>query len=323
MLRIHFTSEDVARVSLAADVDPLWEVLFSLHLLQERDDTLLFGEWRRRARAKRPPRLGLLAELAPPQGYSADFLTPGRGELDLAGSVDRVLSTPRRRLREDLTFLAGQQAPTAWTRALADGDRAALDQLVAALRDYHRLALAPYQDQMRAQIQADRSRRAQALLAGGVNRLLTTLHPRVRWEFPVLQVLDYPEHDVHLQGRGLVLLPSLFCRRRPITLRDTDLAPVLVYPATPGLGWLNPAASPAKSVAALVGRARAAALQATVSPCSTTELARRIELSPAAASRQAAVLREAGLIVTRRDGGMVLHQITGLGIALLNGRLPT
>jgi hypothetical protein len=38
-------------------------------------------------------------------------------------------------------------------------------------------------------------------------------------------------------------------------------------------------------------------------------------------SRHCAVLRAAGLVETRRHGGSVWHQATGLGIALLNGEL--
>ena len=34
MLRIHFTAEDLTRVRVRADPHPLWEVLLSLHLLQ-------------------------------------------------------------------------------------------------------------------------------------------------------------------------------------------------------------------------------------------------------------------------------------------------
>jgi hypothetical protein len=36
MLRVYFTSEDLARMVFAAEVDPLWEVLFSRFRLQER-----------------------------------------------------------------------------------------------------------------------------------------------------------------------------------------------------------------------------------------------------------------------------------------------
>jgi DNA-binding transcriptional ArsR family regulator len=218
-------------------------------------------------------------------------------------------------------FLAEQQRPSPWTRALPE--LPALRQLGNAITHYHRTALAPYQGQLRAAIRADRDRRGATLLTGGVDALLRDLHPGVNWQPPVLQVLDYPDHDVHLDGRGLVLLPSMFCRRRPVTLRDTDRPPVLVYPVTPGLGWLGPTPQGTTDpIADLLGRTRAAILRTATTPCTTTELAGRAGLSPPAASRQATVLREAGLITTHRDGGRVIHQVTALGIAVLNGRLP-
>ncbi|MCW2901835.1 MAG: hypothetical protein JWO67_4100 [Streptosporangiaceae bacterium] len=322
MLRIHFTSEDLSRITIAADADPLWEVLFSLHVLQEREHTLLFGEWRRRTRAARPARLPLLVELAPPSGYSPDFLTPGRGDADLPALVDRMLSTPRHNLQDDLSFMARRRPATHWTRTLATGDIPALQRLAGAVNSYYHTGLAPYRRQMHAQIQADRARRSQALLTGGVDRLLGNLHPQATWQPPVLQVLNYEDHDVHLQGRGLVLLPSFFCRRRPITLRDTDLPPILAYPVTATVGWISPGDAAARPLSTLLGHNRVASLHACISECSTTELARRVGLSPPAASRQAGVLRDAGLISTRRDGGTVLHEITGLGMALLNGELP-
>jgi DNA-binding transcriptional ArsR family regulator len=323
MLRIHFTGEDTRRITVAG-ADLSWETLFSLHLLQERDDSLVFGEWRRRVRGEQPAHVRLLYELAPPSGYSVDFLTPGRGDADFDMLVDRMLCTPRRQLRDDLQFLAGQRPASPWTRSLAAADVPALRRLGSVVSRYHEVALAPYRAHLRAAVQADQDRRARALLTGGVDALLRGLHPRVRWQPPVLQVLDYPDHDVRLDGRGLVLLPSLFCRRRPVTLRDADRPPVLVYPVSPGLGWLGPTAHPttADPVADLLGRTRAAVLRATTAACATTELAGRVGLSPAAASRQAAVLREAGLVGSRRDGGSVLHQITALGIAVLDGRLP-
>jgi DNA-binding transcriptional ArsR family regulator len=321
MLRVHFTSEDLSRITIAADVDPLWEVLFSLHLLQEREHTLLFGEWRRRVRAARPARLPLLLELAPPTGYSPDFLTPGRGDADFPTLVDRMLSTPRHSLEDDLSFMARRRPATPWTRTLGTGDVAALRRLAGAVNSYYNTSLAPYRSQMHAQIQADRARRSQALLAGGVDRLLSNLHPQVTWQPPVLQVFNYEDHDIYLQGRGLVLLPSFFCRRRPITLRDTDLPPVLAYPVTMTVGWTSPGDAASRPLATLLGHSRVATLHACISESTTTELARRIGLSAPAASRQARVLRDAGLITTRRDGGTVLHQITGLGMALLNGQL--
>lgn len=67
----------------------------------------------------------------------------------------------------------------------------------------------------------------------------------------------------------------------------------------------------------LLGRGRAAALRAIASGCSTQELAARLHVSAPSASAQAAVLREAGLIATLRNGRSVQHTATTLGARLL------
>jgi DNA-binding transcriptional ArsR family regulator len=56
--------------------------------------------------------------------------------------------------------------------------------------------------------------------------------------------------------------------------------------------------------------------------CTTTELARRLRISPGGASQHATVLREAGLVTSRRQRNTVRHSITKLGLDLLN-TLPT
>ncbi|GGY96417.1 ArsR/SmtB family transcription factor [Streptomyces poonensis] len=330
MLRIHFTGEDLRNITVAEHTDPLWDVLLSLHTLQEKEGSLVFGEWRRRTLAALPASARLLMELARPWGYSPDFLTPGRGEADFATQVDRVLSTPRSALRADLATLANDTPPTPWTRDLADAKAPVLRKLGEAMAAYHRVALAPYQERMRAHTEADRERRARALLSGGVDRLLAELHPRARWEAPVLHIPVYAEQDLYLEGRGLVLVPSLFLRIQPITLLDADRPPVLVYPLRQQLGWLTPglpeegSGSPGgpSPLSGLLGRTRAAILESAVTPGTTTELAARAGVALPVVSRHASVLRAAGLLETRRAGQAVRHHVTGLGLALLNGRLP-
>jgi DNA-binding transcriptional ArsR family regulator len=71
------------------------------------------------------------------------------------------------------------------------------------------------------------------------------------------------------------------------------------------------------ALAALVGRNRAAVLSAIAHGCTTTELAGRVGISLTAASQHASVLRNAGLITTRRQGSAVLHVLTPLGAELL------
>ena len=50
MLRIHFTPQDVARTRVATSVDPLWEIVLSLHVLQMREPPVAFHQWRAVAR---------------------------------------------------------------------------------------------------------------------------------------------------------------------------------------------------------------------------------------------------------------------------------
>jgi len=56
-------------------------------------------------------------------------------------------------------------------------------------------------------------------------------------------------------------------------------------------------------------------------PRSTTELSRRLSLSPATTSHHLTALRDAGLVSARREGRSVLYARTGLGDALA-GRSP-
>jgi DNA-binding transcriptional ArsR family regulator len=323
-LRIHFTAEDLARTTVALTPDPLWEVLLSVHLLGRRDAALVFDGWRRQVRARLTPHHQPLLGIAPPWGYSPDFLTPAGVPLGLADGLDEVLSTPRRRLAIDLGRLAEERALTANARRLAEGDAAAMAQLGGAVRDYYRVGLEPYWNQIETHIHAERARLARVLLDGGVERALTTLHPTTLWQSPVLTLLDHPaDRDVHLEGRGLLLVPSFFCWGTPSTLRDPELPQVVVYPVGRGLDWLGPGPRERRrSLEALIGRTRATVLVelATRPGITTTDLARRTGISLASASEHVSVLREAGLAATDREGNTVHHAVTRMGLALLDER---
>jgi DNA-binding transcriptional ArsR family regulator len=324
MLRVHFTADDLARVRVAAAPDPLWEIATSFQALITEDAPLLFGEWRRQLRPRLRAVDGLLAALLPARGYFPDFLTPDlRGCSDLPGALDAVLATPRARLRADLARLAASPARArplpAGVQALADGDPEVLRRLGAALRAYHRLALAPFWSGVRAQVDADRAVRARAVLEGGTDGLLAGFRPVLRWRPPVLEA-DYPVHrDLHLAGRGLLLQPSFFCVRRPLTLVADELTPVLVYPIQHALGWARASDEGGAQLGALIGRTRAAILEDVVTGRTTGELAERFGISGAAVSQHTAVLRRAGLLLSVRHSKNVLHTITPTGLALITG----
>jgi DNA-binding transcriptional ArsR family regulator len=318
---MHFTAEDLTRVRLAPESDVLWELLLSAHLLGKPDGAVVFGAWKQGTRGRLDPGMRMLFDLAPPWGYSADFLTPTAGTDDLDVGLDAIRSTPRTRLRADMTLLDGPAQP--WRAGLATADPDALSHLDATLRAYHRAALAPRWTGIQAQVRGDHARRVRTMARGGAELLLSTLHPTVAWQSPVLTVASGYDRDIHLGGRGILLVPSFFCWLRPITLRAPDRQPVLVYPIDHDIGWYadQPGTS-SRALSALVGRTRAVVLETIAASvaCSTTELARRVGISPAGASQHAAVLREAGIVATYRDGKESLHTTTRLGIELLEGR---
>ena len=244
-----------------------------------------------------------------------DFLTPPQATPGLDTGIEAVLATPKRQLRQDLAVLT--DAPS-WARPLADADRITLTDLGNALHGYHRAALAPLWPRIQTLIDADRAVRARALLDHGIHGLLHSLRPTMRWSPPVLEA-DYPvDRDLHLSGRGLLLVPSVFCHRTPVTLIDADLRPVLVYPVTKEPGWwADLGHAPGDSLVRLLGTSRAAALHVIEDGCTTGELARRIGVSAPTASQHTAVLREANLIASCRHSNTVIHTLTPLGTALL------
>ncbi|MFE4592030.1 ArsR/SmtB family transcription factor [Streptomyces laurentii] len=322
MLRIHFTGADLAGVRMAAQPDVLWETILSFHRIRDRRGPVVFREWRSEARVRLGTETRLLAALVPGRGYFPDFLNPPEGILGLDEALDAIRATPAARLHAELAQIgaaaAGRPAVPAALRSLADGCGGALGRLSGALRDYHRAAVEPYWTHIQARVEADRVRRGRALLDGGADELLASLPPMLRWHSPVLEA-DYPvDRDVRLDGRGLLLQPSYFCRGTPVVLRDPTLPPVLVYPITHGESpTVRPPGLP--SLAKLVGHTRSAVLHAIGDGGTTSELARRAGVSLASASQHAGVLREAGLIATLRTGNAVLHTLTPLGAALLGG----
>lgn len=320
-VRIHFTDDDLAQIRLAQAPDPMWEALLSMHLLQTDTASLVFGAWRHTVRRRLAAPVGALLRLAPPVGYSADFLTPAAGSGGLDAGIGALLSTPRQRLGHDLAELArtGRRLPS-WARRLADGDRGALTHLGRLYRHYFATALAPWWGRVRSRFDAERAVHDRYLADGDLGGLLNTLHPGLVWRRPVLEVTGLGvERDVHLDGRGLLVLPSYFCRRTPTLLKDPALPCVVVYPM-PHEDALSTTSGP-RSLDALLGRTRAEILESVADRgVTTTELAHDTGVAPATASHHVGILRKAGLLSTCRAGRVVLHTVTPLGLALLDGR---
>jgi DNA-binding transcriptional ArsR family regulator len=324
-LRIHFTAEDLARTTVAARPDIMWELTISLHRLQVPRPAARCRPWLGHVRDRLRTRdlrgvLHQLTTLVPPRGAFPDFLTPP-GQLGFADALGLIGSAGRRLFADDLATVFRARKLPSWVRQLADGDRERRRELVDALAVYHRELLSPCLPELNETVFAERAACGRRVLDGGVEKLLGVLSPSVRWAWPMLTA-DYPvDRDLRLGGRGITLIPSFFCAT-PVTLIDPELPPVLVYPVPDGDPGPRSAEGPgaaADGLATVLGRTRALAMQALVHPCSTSELALRIGVSVASASRHAAALREAGLATSTREGGVVLHVATRLGGELARG----
>ncbi|WP_162834737.1 ArsR/SmtB family transcription factor [Amycolatopsis circi] len=323
MLRMIFTAEDRCRVRLASGAHPTWELILSINSLQDPHLPLEYRGWRatvltgaRRA-AARWRCLKTAAELVP-AGNFPDFLTPALDETDVGAHFDTILSQPKAVLREDIvrTFARQRRVPR-WARTVySDGSTR---DVVHALRQYSDLVLGPARPVLDRRVETDRARYAEHLLSGGVEALLANLHPSIRWRDPVLEA-DYPrDRTVALDGRGLVLVPTHFCWGEPVTFIDAAQQPMLVCPAV-GVVPQEPVGTREDQLAGLVGRTRARLLCALAADASTTALAARLGVSPAAVSQHTKTLRTAGLITTTRESAGVHHSLTALGKAFLGTR---
>ncbi|MET0132734.1 MAG: winged helix-turn-helix domain-containing protein [Kibdelosporangium sp.] len=282
----------------------------------------------RTARAWSPcvrPGLRLLAELAPRGPYFPDFLTPAEGGSGLDEGLEAILRTPQHRLTQELNLLAtcGRSSLPAWLNLLITDSAAALRHVTSTLRDYHDAAIAPYEDLIKAAVDADRAHRAHSLLNGGIDGLLGGLRPLMHWEPPVLHVRYDVDKDMHLCGRGLRLVPSFFCHGSPTAIADSELPPVLIYPIAPEHRWTQATVPNSRgSLRKLLGTTRADVLLSIDHGANTTELARTLNTSLAAVSRHTGVLRDAGLITSHRHGPAVLHTLTPVGTQLLKYNKP-
>jgi DNA-binding transcriptional ArsR family regulator len=324
MLRVHFTAADLTRTRIAVSPDPMWELTLSLHQLRSPSSPV-FQQWRRKTLRRMPSSstLEMLLTLIPQTGYFPDFLTPAESGKGFTAAIEAILSTTKTRLTRELTLLGASQRLPGWVRHLAEGDSGMLKQLGEALRAYHAAAIEPYLTEIRASVQIDRSRRAKSLADGGFEQLLADMEPTLRWRGSLIEA-EYPgEHECHLDGRGLLFVPSFFCWGKPVSLRDTRLPPVLVCPVDRDARFmaLNPPANAAghtrDPLAALLGRTRAAVLRTVGDGCTTGEIARQLDVSLATASEHASVLRAAGLVASVRDGNSIVHVLTPAASALL------
>ncbi|MFF8675999.1 ArsR family transcriptional regulator [Streptomyces sp. NPDC015242] len=326
--RIHFSIEDLARTRIAARPNPMLELSTAVRQLQCTDHAVRLRAWRREAANALHPRARMVLDMIPAQGWVPSFLAPAATGTP-EELLKQVLETPRARIQAELEGLAAHRPLPKWLQYLPD-DPEIRRRFSAALYHTYDSLLRPYWPRITALTAADSALRAQQLLSGGMENVLPRLNPpRVQWKAPVLEVTMASglDGDLYLQGRGLLLVPSVFGVDGPVIDPDAEPQPLVTYPVGTNrspvrllhdvLFGCTPTAS--RSLAAVLGLTRATVLMAVANRpgCSTTELAASVGIAAASASEHAAALRGAGLLHTARLGRMVAHNATAAAHALL------
>jgi DNA-binding HxlR family transcriptional regulator len=330
MITIPLSTEDLTKVRLAPS--PLWETVASFGVLLHHGRHTVHAPWAARARRVLPGTdLSALVAAMCVAGRCPDFLTPppDASAATFGEELERLRATSAEVVHDEVEAFARvekeQFGPLAPEKArlleiyLSDPE-GSLARLVDELRRYHDVALAPYWPRIQEHLEGDTIRRGQALALGGVEALLSGLHPKASYSGGALELDKTYEAVIEPAGRGITLVPCVFAWPRVEVLVQPDYRPTLAYgPRGVANLWTSPSPAPnGTALDAAVGTGRASVLKGLLpAPTTTTELAHQLRLSPAAVSAHLSRLKAAGLVEPHRSGKRVYYRLSCAGESLL------
>jgi len=321
---LHFGEEDLLKCRFA--VSPLWETQEAVRTLNRPARHGYHAHWLRRIRAAAAGLdLAPLWLLMPQRGHTPDWLGPP--PIGPAATFEEEIAAVRaadpEAARED-TALSLADTPGALEspegRALLADPARMIRELADLMEQAWHTLIEPDWPRLRALLEADVAFHSRRLAEVGLGGLLPEIDRRFGWHAGTLTVDRNAEHERHLDGQGLVLMPSVFSWPDVVSGFEPPWQPTVAYPAR-GIGglWAEPGDRTPDALVRLLGRGRAAVLTALDEPATTTALAHRLRLAPSSVSAHLGALRDAGLLTSRRYGHQVLYERTPLGIALASG----
>jgi hypothetical protein len=142
-------------------------------------------------------------------------------EDDLAVTRSTPLSVAREQVRralalggavdDDVLAVLGRPDVASW---IANG-----------LERLWRLLIGPDWPQLLAIVERDVQHRADRLVRGGWTAALEDLHDRVRWQGGAVLISGLADEQVHLDGRGLMFVPTVFLHPGPATYTEPPGSP--------------------------------------------------------------------------------------------------
>ena len=314
-------SSDISAVRFG--ISPGHELVHAVRAILRPQSAPLHWGWFRGLPDKPPGEsFRLLAVISGAEGYMPDFLTATpSGDMTPEEEAQRLREVPDERLRFDLEkmVLRSTGARQQEIRDLIAAPDRARGLIVEAWQEVWETLLAPVWPQMLRLLRADVAVRARRSSDAGLAEMAGTLHSTVTWADEIVRVrMSRHEEVVDCGGTGLVLVPSVMMNARGCAvLTERPAQPTIFYPAH-GVSetWHRDGADALDALTALLGAARARLVLELQQPLSTSECARLTDLAVSTASHHLTVLRDAGLIDSRRTGIRVLHTRTPLGEAL-------
>lgn len=246
-----------------------------------------------------------------------DFLFPRPASRDetFAEGLDIVRGTDPETVERDIR-VAYLREPV--PDVLSGDPEKVRERVVESLAAYWEACLAPHWAAMRAVLEADAAHRGGLAVTKGLQAMIESLFPTLRWTPGVVFIDDFGMTDwaVTVAGRALRLVPTLFLKRAT-TYSDLTGPPVIYYPARGrGSVWLPRTRVP-DAVEQLVGPTRAALLARLGVPATTTELARETERTAPMINRHLTALHRAGLLERVQKGRSVYYSRTSIADQLI------
>ncbi|GAA4203244.1 winged helix-turn-helix domain-containing protein [Streptosporangium oxazolinicum] len=315
MSYLECTPEDLARTRFV--MSPMAQVVTALPLLAGVRLPPGMSRWtagvrdRYEALVAADPVLRALADLLVVTDYVPDFfcVPPPRVDTTFSEEALAVRRTPYRKARADLE-LSYRGRPTAAALDVPDVAERVAGSLTAAWSEL----IEPDWPRTRALLERDIVRRAGQLAVYGWAEVFDELDVHMSLEGDRILLGRVTGASHRLGGVGLVLMPNAFGGR--IVYLDPPRAFGLTYPARGVAALWESRVSAPGSLAALLGRGRAAVLLELATPASTSQLVARLGMTLGGVGDHLAVLRRSGLVSRGRSGRSVLYARTPMGDAL-------
>jgi DNA-binding transcriptional ArsR family regulator len=328
--RIYFSSLDLTRTRFA--FSSLFETVMGFKATLEPSHHAIHLPWICEAQeAIQGLDLEILKVLVRPSHqsfnwYIPDFLTPPPTTPlpDFSSELETLLNTDHDIVRREIaqTWQDVHELPEAAQDFIAN-PQANLEKLAQALQLFWERTLEMHWSKLRAVLEADVYTRARNLALGGATALFENIDPLVKFENGVLHLeksmCSSIPMNVKLDGRGLLLMPSVFVFPKYMTILEPPWQPVLAYtPRGVANLWTNQPPPANQALEMLLGSGRSEVLLSLETPSSTLEVATRLGLSSSGVSEHLGVLRQTGLVEPHRRGRSVYYSLSRTGCALLD-----